>query len=300
MKKNIVVVLLCFTAFLQAKVYDCFPFFNELELLRLRFEELYEVIDHFVIVESPISFTGKNKPLYFQDNAGKFDKYKKKIVHLVINEFPNLTGNAEKDHWYRESYSRDEALRALSDCASDDVIFISDVDEIPRAEAVVRTTQYLQQFRNFSRRDTRHINDSEIVCGMQMRLFMYSMNRENLMGWCGGSKAAPYWMVLKHKPWGIKIFHHQFAMHIIPNAGWHFNTMGGRDRSLYKWLLTGPIFYPGAEQNLLNLEKNPELLTKSYEGQVIANTIRVPIDGTYPKYFLDNLEYFRELGWIEE
>ena len=59
------------------KVYDCFTFFNELDLLEVRLAELYNVVDHFVIVESPISFTGKT-------NHYITKKIKKDIVNIAI------------------------------------------------------------------------------------------------------------------------------------------------------------------------------------------------------------------------
>lgn len=300
MKKIWIVFLLWISTCLRAEVYDCFTFFNELELLRLRFEELHEVVDYFVLVESPISFSGKLKPLYFQDNAHLFEKFKDKIRHVVIDEFPNLTGNEEKDHWCRESFSRNSILKGLKGCKDNDVIFISDVDEVPRANAVLRIKEYLARFDSYSREKRNKLHETKLVCGLEMRLFMYSMNRENKAGWYGGSKATPYWMLVKSSPWGIKLFHHKYAMHKIPNAGWHFNTMGGKDLSLYKWLHTGPIYYPGTENALLELSKHPELLTESYNGQVESNTVIVPIDQSFPQYFLDNLDHFRAIGWICE
>ncbi len=299
MRRAFLFFLLCISS-LKAEVYDCFTFFNELELLRLRLEELNGVVDHFVLVESPISYTGKSKPLYYQENAHLFDKFKDKIIHIVIDQFPDLTSDEEKNHWYRESYSRDAIQRGLKNCKDDDVIFISDLDEIPKADAVIRIKQYLNRFKGISEKQRSKIDNSKLVCGLDMRLFMYSMNRENRAGWYGGSKATLYWVVRKHSPWGIKMFHHKYGMHKIPDAGWHFNTMGGKDLSLYKWMCTGPIYYPGNENALLELGNHPELLEQSYNGQVATNTVIVPIDASYPKYFLDHLEHFREIGWIDE
>ncbi len=192
-------------------------------------------------------------------------------------------------------------LRGLEHCQDDDVIFISDLDEIPSADAVRRIQSYLSQFKNLPVRKRARIDHSKLVCALDMRLFMYSMNLENLAGWYGGAKAAPYWLVCLEGGWGIKTYHHHHSsMHKIPNGGWHFNTMGGKDRSLYKWLFTGPIYYQGTEKALLELGEHPELLEQSYRGQVASNTVIVPIDDTYPRYFLDHMGYFREIGWIYE
>lgn len=286
---------------LKAEIYDCFTFFNEIELLKLRFEELYNVVDHFVIVEGKISFTGKNKPLFFAENAHDFDKYKDKIIHIVIEDFPNLTGDGEKDHWSREIYSRDCILQGLKNCKDDDIVFISDLDEIPSARAVIEIQNYLS---NLTAQNRRRLKSdpwpNRFVCNLDMRLFMYEMNRENLLGWLGGSKAMPYWFLKKHTPWEMKIFHHHHSdLHKISNAGWHFNTMGGRKLALYKWLYTGPIYYDNGN-GLQALANNDDLLKESYQGQVAYNTIPVPVDESFPKYVKENLEHFRSIGWLAE
>src|SRR5579872_1761485 len=217
MKKLITSLLLMLQLALCAEVYDCFTFFNELDLLKLRFEELYDVMDHFVIVESKISFTGKKKPLYFAENAHKFEKYKDKIIHIIIEEFPNITGDVEKDHWYREEYSRNMIMQGLTHCKDTDLVFISDLDEIPSASAVQRIKEYQTSFdkkssgkkRKKNKRINDQKNDDKRICFLDMRLFMYQMNRENFDGWYAGSKAAPYFLVKKYTPWGIKLYHHK-------------------------------------------------------------------------------------------
>ena len=58
------------------KVIDCFIYFDEDLLLDLRLNMLNSVVDKFVIVESKITHSGKNKDLQF--DISKFDKFKKK------------------------------------------------------------------------------------------------------------------------------------------------------------------------------------------------------------------------------
>jgi beta-1,4-mannosyl-glycoprotein beta-1,4-N-acetylglucosaminyltransferase len=299
MKLKVLFIFSLVQCLVCTEVYDCFTFFNELELLKLRLEELYESVDYFVIVESPLSFTLKPKPLHFEENFHKFEKYKDKIIHIVINSFPDLTGDDEKDHWIREEYSRNAILyEGLINCKDDDVIFISDLDEIPNARVIPKIVQHLRKYETLPEEHRSRIADSKFVCDLHMRLFMYQMNRENFMGWWGGSKAAPYWIVKKYKPWGIKLFHHTNSPCKILNAGWHFNTMGGKERALEKWINTGPLYH---NEELLNeLGKDENKLENSYREQVQSNTVPVPIDDSYPKYFLDNLAYFRSLGWIDE
>ena len=60
------------------KVYDCFTFFNELDLLEIRLNELNDVVDYFVLVEATTTYSGKPKELYFQKNKDRYKKFEKK------------------------------------------------------------------------------------------------------------------------------------------------------------------------------------------------------------------------------
>ena len=110
-------------------VYDCFTFFNELDILELRLAELDPHVDFFVLAESTRTFSGSPKPLYFQENSARFKAYAKKIIHVVVADLP-----AEGDAWAREAFQRNAIVRGLGNARPDDIIMLSDVDEIPRPE----------------------------------------------------------------------------------------------------------------------------------------------------------------------
>jgi beta-1,4-mannosyl-glycoprotein beta-1,4-N-acetylglucosaminyltransferase len=110
------------------RVFDCFPFFNELDVLEIRLAELDPLVDHFVIVEATRTFTANPKPLYFADNRKRFDRYAHKIIHVVVDDLPLDAPT----HWIREAYQRDAIMRGLAAAAPDDRIIISDCDEIPK------------------------------------------------------------------------------------------------------------------------------------------------------------------------
>ena len=82
-------------------VYDCFTFFNELELLELRLHELAGVVDKFVLVEATRTFTNKPKPLYFQENRARFAAFENKLVHVVVADLPDSS-----DAWVVERFQR--------------------------------------------------------------------------------------------------------------------------------------------------------------------------------------------------
>lgn len=113
------------------KIYDCFTFFNELDLLEIRLQELWESVDYFIISESDHSFTGKSKNFVLLDNWKRFQQYSEKIRHITVTDMPN-NGNP----WNNERWQRNSLARGLTDISDLDLIIVSDCDEIPRAEAV--------------------------------------------------------------------------------------------------------------------------------------------------------------------
>ena len=71
------------------RVIDSIIFFNELELLEMRLNILNDVVDTFVITESPFTVSGNEKPLYYLENKDRFGKFNDKIVHHITEEIPN-------------------------------------------------------------------------------------------------------------------------------------------------------------------------------------------------------------------
>lgn len=126
-------VKLAYIARPRRKIFDLFPFNNELAILDMHLHEMAEWVDHFVIVEANVTFTDRPKPLYFADNRSLFEPFLSKIVHVVVDRFPDHITSA----WPREFYQRDMALGALSGLvAEDDLILISDADEIADEHAI--------------------------------------------------------------------------------------------------------------------------------------------------------------------
>lgn len=103
-------------------------FYNELNMLKLRLHELYDVVDYFILIESTKTFTYNDKKLYFQDHKDMFKRFLNKIIHIIVDDMPN--GN---DNWKRETHQRNCITRGLNklELKDDDYILISDVDEIP-------------------------------------------------------------------------------------------------------------------------------------------------------------------------
>lgn len=157
------------------KIYDCFMYLNEFELLELRLNELWDIVDHFVLVESPTSHTGILKPLYFEEKKESFAPYMDKIIH-VIHELPHpreISGGARAV----ERHQRDGALEGISDADPDDIIMISDVDEIPRAEVLQRTIKSFVQ-----------------PCVLNQTLYCYWLNCFYAKSWKGTAITKREWL----------------------------------------------------------------------------------------------------------
>ena len=122
-------------------------YFDEKVILDLRLNILNEYVDYFVIVESTYTHKGeKRKPLF---NIENFNKFRNKIIHLVYNDEPKKIKKIFKDEnenekskkyilnaLYRENAQRDHILNGLNNADDDDVILISDVDEIPNLKNI--------------------------------------------------------------------------------------------------------------------------------------------------------------------
>ena len=140
----------------RRKVYDLFMLNTELDWLEIRLHELDLQVDYFVILESPTTFTGLPKQMYFQDNKDKFKDFEGKIIHHVLeppeeghpghvanSSFVPGTPEYEAHAWVMERFQRNamfsQVLPFLTDNAApneDDVIIVSDIDEIPRPATV--------------------------------------------------------------------------------------------------------------------------------------------------------------------
>lgn len=170
------------------KIYDCFIFYNELDLLEIRLNELNEVVDYFVLVESTHTFTGIPKTLFYQENKSRFEKFSDKIIHIVSeNSF-----NESQKHWEREAFQRNQIAIGLQNTKPNDLIIISDVDEIPKAEVVkkyyktntiitcelIHCACYLDLYYGHG---TRIFKRSKLTTPQQNRFELHQI--ENLAGW---------------------------------------------------------------------------------------------------------------------
>ena len=129
------------------RIFDCFMFYDEDLILDIRLNSLKNVADYFVIIESKFYHNGKNRDLKF--DISKFSKFKDKIIYLVQEDLPknlkelkvddNESERSSKSIYnahIRENYQRNNLINGISKADENDLILISDVDEIPNFNSI--------------------------------------------------------------------------------------------------------------------------------------------------------------------
>lgn len=114
------------------KLWDCFLFNHEIEVLECRLETLAPYVDRFVIVEATTTLQGHTKPSYYLDNAQRFSPWKDKIVHVLEARLLDTAVLLE-----REKRQREATFSGVAEAAPSDMILFGDVDEIPHPESLI-------------------------------------------------------------------------------------------------------------------------------------------------------------------
>jgi len=264
------------------KVFDCFTFYNEFDLLDLRLNELNSVVDKFVLVEAEFTFRGNRKPLYFDQFKANYGRFKDKIIHIAIpNSFiDTVEGFNRNNPWHYESLQRDGVILGLQqgNCENDDLIIQSDVDEIPRAETIEQNLNIDRKYH------------------LLMDLFFYKLNyRFAKRNKWNRAYISPARMLKIYPPSVYRMNYNKFNK--IRDAGWHFSYFNDIDGIIKKLLSFSHVEYSTGKYI------NPEFIQKKLDrGEDLFSDERldhISVDGTFPKCIIDNIEKYKQLGWID-
>lgn len=262
------------------RVFDCCTFFNEAEILEVRLAELYDVVERFVVVEASHTHSGEPKALTFGDHRERFRPYMDKIRYVVVDE---LVGSFS---WQREAYQRDAILRGLDGCRDDDMVIVSDVDEILRREVVERLRGGGPAF--------------DTVFTTELDLFFYRLNYRFSRDWRAAG-AAPFRFIRQTGPNAVRYLAKQNIGHLIRDAGWHFSWMGDVSRfaaklNAYAHQEHAQSFGEGNMADVASFLDGGGTLPEGAPGARGGYEV-VPLD-RHPRLVRDNLDRFRETGWI--
>lgn len=276
------------------KVFDSFIFFNELDLLELRLNILNDVVDYFVLTESPFTVSGNEKPLYYQENKDLFGKFNDKIIHNITEDIPNdfsdylikkplHTDYGSTDEsgiryidlpirFQRAVYNRECSAYGLlkAGVADEDIVMTSDADEIINPHVIEDLDWFDPKYNYVS----------------LQRAFYFKLNYLYEENWKGTRLCT--WEHLKTTTVD-RLRTNWREAYQIENAGWHFSFLGDADNVRLKL-----ASYEHTENNISsNVDNMEKRINDGLDPLGRSNRLQaVSIDDSYPEYIINNQEKY--------
>lgn len=279
-------------------VYDCFQFFNELDILKLRLHVMAPVVDRFVISEATETFSGMKKPLYYEENKELFKEFADRIIHVVVEDTP------EGYTHDRDTFQKNAVGRGLAGCTDEDIIIFSDLDEIPNPDKVKEVIEAIRADRDGAQEKVFHMAQRYFNCYLNME-----ETTGSLLAYCGEFEG-----VTRKKWLGTKICSYKVAKTMplgelrwpkckekgvrVEDGGWHFGYMGGKGEKDVKKRVSDKV-RSAAHQELNNRRILSDVGDKIKDGEDIfgrdAVFACVPIDESFPQYLREHQEEYAHL-----
>jgi beta-1,4-mannosyl-glycoprotein beta-1,4-N-acetylglucosaminyltransferase len=267
-------------------IFDCFTYFNEDLILDLRLNILDEFVDKFVIVEATKDHAGREKKLNF--NLNNYSKFKNKINYIVVEDMPVTVNSFVKgkvkyhENFVRENYQRNQIARGIQDASDNDLIIVSDVDEIPN----------LKKIKNFN------VNKCTIF---YQKFYQYKLNLLTGTNWPGSRiikkkfltspQDLRYKTVKRIRFWQL----HRFFTNpdFINDGGWHFSYLMSPEKIKLKVESFAHGEFNKEHVTDIDLIKNKVNNNKDIFNRNIFFQ-KVQIDNSFPEYIVKNKHKFSE------
>jgi hypothetical protein len=269
------------------KIYDCFTFYNELDLLEIRIRELYDHVDHFIISEANTSHAGNPKDFILSNNMERFKPWADKMTVIQVLDMPGVING---DCWHNERHQRDSLLRGLTHIDPEDVVIIGDLDEIVRPSCVDEI-----------RKDTQHN-----LWAFRMPCFNFKFNYM----WIHPQIYHVYPQALKgHRlrkfgnfttvrekygeTWALRPFVYDDGIEVcLQHGGWHFSSLGNSDVVANKYRN-----YAHSEKAWMANFIDVDTLIAQNKTTIDPNFIFEPVilDSYFPKAIYKNKEKYKDL-----
>jgi beta-1,4-mannosyl-glycoprotein beta-1,4-N-acetylglucosaminyltransferase len=275
-------------------IYDCFQFFNELDILKIRLHVLSPVVDRFVISEATETFSGLKKPLYYEENKAMFAEFEDKIIHVVVEDTPQ-GGTHERD-----TFQKNAVTRGLAGCTDDDIVIFSDLDEIPNPDKIREILQNFQEDKIY------HFAQRLFYCYLNMEevsgsLLSYAGEFEGVARkkWIGTKMLSYKLLRDQHLLLGELRFPERKEIGIrVEDGGWHFGYMGGHgEKDIRKRVQEKVVSAAHQEYNSKHVLSN--VTDQIKDGKDIfgrnAQFVRCEIDESFPAYIR---EHQKELDFL--
>ena len=288
-------------------------YFDEDLLLDIRLNSLDKFVKKFVITEATYTHNGAKKKLNFDIN--KFKKFEDKIIYLVVDKQPNnildlIQGETEEQKgeklilngMARDYFQRENLSRGINEASNDDLILISDLDEIP----------------NLNQINLTNIKNNIVI--FKQKMFYYKLNLVYEDYTWLGTKAvkkknliSPQWLRnikgKKYPKWRIDTFFSRKKytnLFFVKDGGWHFTCLRTAEE-LEKKLLNFAHHYE-YEDSGLNIDDIRKLIKEKrvmydhnidqkgfkWSGKSILKKFDVNL---LPKYVSSNADKFSD--WLD-
>ncbi len=276
-------------------IIDCFPFFNELDLLDIRLKLLDDIVDKIVLVESTRTFTLTRKRLFYNENKNRYKKYKDKIIHIIVDDSPALFNKffihkPKNIFWLLKNkksillnahdidfYQKNQVYKGLQNCDGNDILILSDLDEIPNP-SIFKNLETLKKGRS----------------ALELDLYCYFLNGKVFDKETKKNIKILGPSITKFK--NFRSFHterhgarnsfknnKQLQFKKIQNAGWHFTYLGGLKSLKFKIKSTAHT-----ELNTHTINTQPNLKKLIDSGVFVGNkkwkAIYRPLESIFPEY----------------
>ena len=276
--------------------YDCFPFFNELDLLEIRLNVLKDVVDKFIIAEAPWTHSGQPKQLLRPCDMERFAAFKDRMIYLVAGNPPTSPSLTHRQNaWIRENFQRNELTKGLVHAQPDDLILLSDIDEIPDPKAIQETksltgvTRFDMRFYNFFL-NFRNYSVPNWPIGTQACTFKTFLDERTYSGY------SPDQFIPQEVNRGATLSKLRMvaSQNKLKNAGWHFSYCGGIEA-----IITKLGAFAHTECNTKK-STDPEVIRTAIQSgkDAIGRGYRFfaePIDENFPEYIRNNQTKFEKL-----
>ena len=282
------------------KIFDCCMYFDEEIVLDLRLNTLDKYVDYFVIVESSFTHRGDKRNLKFDHK--KFEKFKDKIIYLTFDKEPEgieevyeNDNDGEKSRKYilnaakRENGQRDYIINGLQNANPEDLILISDVDEIPNLE------------------ELKLENLKEKIFMFQQDMFYYKFDLKLPDIVWSGTKGcrkkdliSPQWLRnVKDKKYSLfrldiifsKIKYN--SIKFIKNGGWHFSNIKSPKEIEHK--LKSYLHHREFDQEPLSLDQIDSIIKNKqaiYDLKVDKTVNKIGSGSKLVNYNFDKLPFY--------
>jgi len=295
------------------KIYDCFMYFDEEVVVNVRLHTLNEFVDYFVIVESRFTHKGDSRELKFDHK--KFEKFKDKIIYIIDEEVYSQTeeirpedSEGEKSRKfifnaaYRENGQRNLIVKGLNEANDEDLILISDVDEIPKLSGL-----------NF-----KSIKEKIILFKQNMFYYKFNLKLPNLI-WTGTKACkkknliSPQWLRnikdRKYSFFRIDTFFSKTkftSIKIINDGGWHFSNIKTPKEIEFK--LRSYLHHREFDENPLSVDQIDNIIKKKqaiYDLKVDKTVNKIGNGSKLEKFEINKLPNYIQINqnnlkdWID-